>query len=231
MAKRNKKQQKKDDRNIVAVEEALSKSEQFIERNQNSIIYAVAVIVILISGYIGYTRFILSPRERTAQVEIFMAEKRFDRGDYEKALLGDAEYPGFLDIMSDFRMTKTANLARYYAGISHMRLGEWEEGINYLKRFRTRDQILGSMRYGAIGDAYWELGDLQRAARYYRKAYQYKPDNLTTPAFLFKAAQLFEYKGEYGEAIKLYEQIRREYTNSNEGRDIEKFIARAKASK
>ncbi len=231
MAKSKKTQQKKDDRNIVAVEEALSKSEQFIERNQNSIIYGVAVIVILISGYIGYTRFILSPRERTAQTEIFMAEKYFEQGDYETALMGDAEYLGFLDIISDFRMTKTANLARYYAGISLMRLGDWEEGIDYLKRFRTRDQLLGSMRYGAIGDAYWELDDVQRAARYYRKAYQYKPDNLTTPVFLFKAGQLFEYKGEYGEAIRLYERIRKEYSNSNEGRDIEKFIARAKASK
>lgn len=231
MAKSKKTQKKKDDRNIVAVEEALSKSEQFIERNQNSIIYGVAVIVILISGYIGYTRFILSPRERTAQTEIFMAEKRFEQGDYETALMGDAEYLGFLDIISDFRMTKTANLARYYAGVSLMRLGDWEEGIDYLKRFRTRDQLLGSMRYGAIGDAYWELGDLPRAARYYRKAYQYKPDNLTTPVFLFKAGQLFEYKGEYNEAIRLYERIRKEYSNSNEGRDIEKFIARAKASK
>ncbi len=231
MAKSNKKQTKKDDRNIVAVEEALSKSEQFIERNQNIIIYGVAAIVILISGYIGYTRFILSPREQTAQTEIFMAEKHFERGDYEKALIGDAEYPGFLDIIRDFRMTKTANLARYYAGLSHMRLGEWQQGIDYLKRFRTHDQLLGSMRYGAIGDAYWELDDLQKAARYYRKAYRYKPDNLTTPVFLFKAGQLFEFKGEYDEAIKLYRRIQTEYTNSNEGRDIERFIARAKAAK
>ncbi len=231
MAKSNKKQTKKDDRNIVAVEEALSKSEQFIERNQNSIIFAVAVIVILISGYIGYNRFVQLPREDSAHEDIFMAEKRFERGEYEKALIGDLDHLGFLDIITDYRRTKSSNLARYYAGLSHIRLGEYKEGIDYLKRFRTRDQILGSMRYGAIGDAYWELGDLQKAARYYRKAYQYKPDNLTTPAFLFKAGQLYESKGEFSEAIRLYERILKEYTNSNEGRDIEKFIARARASK
>jgi tetratricopeptide (TPR) repeat protein len=229
MAKSNKKQSKQDDRNIVAVEEALSKSEQFIERNQNTIIYAVAIVVLLIAGYIGYTRFILGPRERDARAEMFMAEKYFERGDYELALEGDGEYLGFLDIIANFRMTKSANLSRYYAGVSLMRLGEWEEGIDHLRRFRTDDQLLGAMAYGAIGDAYWELENLQDAARYYRKAYQFKPDKLTTPAFLLKAGLLFEHKGEYAEALRLYERIKKEYANTSEGREIEKYIARAKA--
>ncbi len=229
MAKSNKKQGKQDDRNIVAVEEALSKSEQFIEKNQNTIIYSVAIVVLLIAGYIGYTRLVLSPRERDARSEMFMAEKYFERGDFELALEGDGEYLGFLDIISSFRMTKSANLARYYAGISLVRMGEWEEGIDHLKRFRTRDQLLGAMAYGAIGDAYWELEDTQRAARFYRKAYQYKPDRLTTPAFLMKAGLLYEHKGEYAEALRLYERIQREYADTNEGREIEKYIARVKA--
>ncbi len=231
MAKSKKKKNLQEDKNIMAVEEALSKSERFIEKNQNTIIYTIALVVLLVAGYIGYNRFILGPREKEATAEMFMAEKYFSQGEYELALEGDGEYPGFLDIMADYRMTKSANLARYYTGISMMRLGEWEEGVDYLKRFRTRDQLLGAMAYGAIGDAYWETGDLQRALRYYRKAYQYKPNNLTTPAFLFKAGLLYEHKGEYAEAVKLYNRIKKEYGNSNEGREIEKYIARAKAAK
>ncbi len=225
------KKTKQDDKNIVAVEEALSKSEQFIEKYQNTIIYTVGIIVLLIAGYIGYTRFILTPREKEAQAELFMAQNYFERGDFELALEGDVEYLGFLDIMADFRMTKSANLSRYYAGLSMLHLEEYEEGIDLLKRFRTKDQMLGAMRYGAIGDAYWELGDLQRASRYYRRAYRYKPNSLTTPVYLLKAGLLFEHKGEYDEAIRLYERIRKEYADTNEGRDIEKYIARARASK
>ncbi len=229
MAKKKKK--KEDDRNIVAVETALSKSEQFIERNQNTIVYTVAIIVILIAGYIGYTRFILEPREKEGLAEMFMAEKYFEQGDFELALEGDGEYPGFLDILSDYRMTKAANLARYYAGISLIMLEEYEEGIEHLDRFRKRDQLLGAMAYGAMGDAYWDMGDLDRAARYYRRAYRYEPNNLTTPVFLLKAGLLYEYTGDYEEALARYRRIDREYPDSNEGRDIEKYIARAKASK
>ncbi|TVR43070.1 MAG: tetratricopeptide repeat protein [Bacteroidia bacterium] len=226
MAKSKKSQQ--ESKNIVAVEEALSKTEQFIERNQNIIISAVAIIVLIIAGYIGYTRFILEPREKEGLAEMFMAEKYFQGEEFELALEGDGEFPGFLDIISGYRMTKAANLARYYAGISLINLGEFKEGVDHLQRFRKRDQMLGAMAYGAIGDAYWELGDLQRAARYYRSAYRHQPNNLTTPAFLLKAGLLYEHKGEYAEALRLYERIQREFADSNEARDIEKFIARAR---
>ncbi len=227
MAKSKKK--KEEDKNIVAVEEALSKTEQFIERYQSTLIYSVLAIVIVIAGYIGYTRFILEPREQEGFEEMFMAERYFERGDFELALEGDAEYPGFLDIISDYRMTKAANMARYYAGISLIRLGEHEEGIDHLQDFRKRDTFLGAMAYGAIGDAYWEMGDEDRAIRFYRRAYNYEPNKLTTPAFLFKAGMAYESIGRYDEALERYERIRKEYAQSEEARDIEKYIARAEA--
>ncbi len=229
MAKSKKSQ--KEEKNIVAVEQALSRSEQFIERHQNNIIYTVAIIVLLIAGYIGYTRFILEPRNREARAEMFMAEKYFERQDFELALEGDAEYPGFLEIISDYRRTDAANLSRFYAGISLMQLGEWEEGIEFLEKFRKRDQLLGAMAFGAIGDAYWQLGDTERAARYYRRAYEYKPNDLTTPAYLMKAGMLFESEGRYADALSRYKRIRDEYRDSAEARDIEKYIARAEAKR
>ncbi|MBW6499249.1 MAG: tetratricopeptide repeat protein [Bacteroidales bacterium] len=220
-----------DEKNILAVEEALSRSEQFIERNQNNIVWAVAIIVLIIAGYIGYTRFILAPREKEARAEMFMAEAYFEQDSLQLALDGDAEYPGFLDIISSYRFTKSANLAHYYAGMSYLKLDNYEDAIKHLKKFRERDQILGAMAFGAIGDAHLELGDQSAAARYYRKAYRYKPNNLTTPLFLFKAGLLFEEMGQPGEALSLYERIRDEYQNSAEGRNIERYIGRTSIQK
>ena len=220
-----------DDKNILAVEEALSRSEQFIERNQNTIMWVVAVIVLIIAGYIGYTRFILAPREREARSEMFMAEMYFEQDSLQLALNGDVQYPGFLDIISTYRFTKSANLAHYYAGISHLKLENYEDAIKHLKKFRGRDQILGTMAFGAIGDAYLELDDRSAAARYYRKAYRFKPNDFTTPLFLFKAGLLFEETGQPAEALKLYERIRNEYRNSAEGRNIERYIGRTSVQK
>ncbi len=225
----NKTKKKLDDKNIVAVEEALSRSEQFIERNQHTIVWAVAIIVAIIAGYIGYSRFIVAPREKEARAEMFMAEKYFEKDEFDMALDGDGTYPGFLDIMSDYRMTRSANLSRYYTGVIYLKQGEYEEAIKMLKRFRASDQIVGAMALGAIGDAYLELGDQHQAARYYRKAYRYKPNDFSSPLFLFKAGLLFEEMGEYKDALLVYERIKKDYPNSTEGRNIDRYIARAGA--
>ncbi|MFN2394909.1 MAG: tol-pal system YbgF family protein [Bacteroidales bacterium] len=230
--KENKKGQKQDqgEKNIVAVEEALSKSEQFIERNQNLLIGTVAVIVLLIAGYIGYTRFVLEPREQEARAEMFTAEQYFEQDSLRLALEGDGINFGFLDIISEYRMTKTANLARYYAGVSFLNLGEYEEAIEHLKKFRRRDQILSAMSLGAIGDAYLQLGETGNAINYYKRAADHEPNQLTTPAFLMKLGMVNEMEGNYKEALEAYQRIRDEFPETNEGRNVERFIARVKTA-
>ena len=46
----------KTEERIVAVEEAFSKTEQFIERNQKIILIVVGAIIVLVLGYFGFKR-------------------------------------------------------------------------------------------------------------------------------------------------------------------------------
>ncbi|MFW5663883.1 MAG: tetratricopeptide repeat protein [bacterium] len=225
-----KKEKTKDqsEKNIVAVEEALSKSEQFIERNQNLLIGVVAAIVLIIAGYIGYTRFILEPKEQEARAEIFMAEQYFEQDSLRLALEGDGANLGFLDIISDYGMTKTANLARYYAGVSYLNLGEYEEAIEHLQKFRKKDQLVGAMAYGALGDAYLNMDDYSEAAKQYRRAANHEPNPLTSPAFLMKLGRVLELEGDHEGALEAYQTIKNDFPDTNEGRNIEKYIARVK---
>src|ERR1035437_3417275 len=94
---------------IVAVEEAFSKTEQWIEKNQRIIIIVVGVIVVVVLGFFGFKRFYLAPKEKEAQAQMFMAEKYFEMDSINKAPNGDGNYPGFLAIISDYGITKSAN--------------------------------------------------------------------------------------------------------------------------
>jgi tetratricopeptide (TPR) repeat protein len=220
------KEGKTEDR-IVAVEEALSRTEHFIERYQNIILIVVAVIIIGVLGFFAFKRYYIAPREKEAQAQMFMAEKYFEQDSLTKALNGDGNYLGFLDIIDQYGMTKSSNLAKYYAGISYLHLGEFQKAIDYLKKFNGNDMVAGPMATGAIGDAYMELGNADEAIRYYLKAADQRNNEFTTPVFLFKAGQSYELQGKYDKALELYRRIKADYPRSFEGTQIDKYIVYA----
>ncbi|MFP4620671.1 MAG: hypothetical protein ACLFM7_05135, partial [Bacteroidales bacterium] len=58
-----------------SVENALTRTEQFIENNQKIITSVVLVIVILVGAYLLFTRYYLQPMEDEAQEQMFRAEQ------------------------------------------------------------------------------------------------------------------------------------------------------------
>jgi len=213
---------------IVAVEEALSRTEQFIENNQKTMTIVVSVIVVIILGFFGYKKFIVQPMEKEAQSQIFMAEMYFEKDSLDKALYGDGNYLGFVEVADDYGITKTANLAKYYAGICYLKKGEYENAIDYLESFSLDDKIIAPMALGAIGDAYSELKEFDNAASYYMNAANENENEFTSPAFLFKAGLTYEILEDFKSALKAYQRIEKDYENSTEAMDIEKYIARVK---
>jgi tetratricopeptide (TPR) repeat protein len=221
------KKKDKTEEGIVAVEEVLGRTEQFIENNQKVLSLIVGVIVILILGFFAFKRFYVEPRETEAREQIFMAEKYFESDSLNLALFGDGNYPGFLDIIDDYSLTETANLAKYYAGISYLNMGDFESAIDYLDSYNGKDQIVAPMALGAIGDAYMELDDQSKAVSYYMDAAKENVNDFTSPLFYLKAGWAYELMGNYDKALKVYKKIQSEFPKSNEAREIEKYIARA----
>jgi tetratricopeptide (TPR) repeat protein len=213
---------------IQGVEGALSKTEQFIEDNQKILtivtLSAVAIVVI----FLGYKRFIVQPAENEAQSQMFVAEQYFERDSFNLALYGDGNYYGFLDIIDEYKITKAANLAHYYSGISYLRMGEYESAIEYLKKFDSDDHMLAPLTQGALGDAYLELDDQEEALRHYERASSLNDNAFLSPIFLFKAGRIYESLGDFTKALRNYERIKSDYPESQEARNIEKFITRVK---
>ena len=216
----------KTEERIVAVEEAFSKTEQFIEKNQKIILIVVGAIIVVVLGYFGFKRLYIAPREKEAQSQMFMAEKCFEMDSVTKALKGDGNYLGFLDIIDQFSMTKAANLSHYYAGICYLKKGEYQNAIDQLNDFSTNDELVAPMALGALGDANMELNNTDKAAEYYLKAADKKLNDLTSPLFLMKAGMAYEVAGKKEDALKAYNRIKTDFPKSNEARDIDKYIAR-----
>ncbi len=222
-----KKKSNQDD-NLQELESALTKTEQFIEDNQMKITYAVGVIVVLVAVFLAFNKFYLQPKEEEALTQMFMAENYFEKDSFNLAINGDGNYLGFLDIIDDYGVTKSANRAKYYTGISYLRMGQYEDAIDYLKKFKTNDLLLAPVKAGAIGDAMLELGNSDDALKQYKKAYSETENELTTPIYKMKAARLLESMDKLEEALKLYEEIKKDYPESAEGTTVDRYIARVK---
>jgi tetratricopeptide (TPR) repeat protein len=212
--------------NLKEVEHALTTAELFFEKNAKiiSIIFGAAVVVALL--LLATHRFYTIPRENKAKEQIFTAEQYFEKDSFNLALNGDGNYPGVLDIIDNYGRTPAGNLAKYYAGISYLHIGKYKEAISYLEDFKTDDLLLKPVATGAIGDAYAELGNKEQAVKYYAEAAEMKTNNFTTPIYMLKEARMYEQMGNKEKALSKYLTIKDKYGDTNEGRLVDKYIAR-----
>lgn len=212
---------------IKNVEETLTRTEQFLEENYKPLLTGLAVVVVLV-GLFWLGKMYLSNRNDEAQSQMYQAQKYLELDSINLALNGDGNYLGFIDIAKEYKFTNAGNLAKYGAGICYLHLGDYEEAIDFLGKYSKKDKVIGSIAIGATGDAYVELGDMEKGVSKYLEAADFADNSFNTPLFLMKAAEIYELSGKYTDALKLYEKIRDEYPTSTEGSSIEKYIARAK---
>lgn len=221
--KTNKEQQ---DAGFEGIELALTKTERFIEQNQKTLIYVVSGIVLVVLIFIGSKRFYFGPREENASKEMFMAEKFFDKDSFDLALNGYGTYPGFLQIIDDYGMTKSSNLAKYYAGVCYLNMGQFDDAITYLNKFKTNDILIGASKYSSLGDAFSGNSKFEEAAAAYLKGADKYENNFSSPILLKKAGLVYEELKQYKKAYDVYTRLKQTYPDSQEGREMDKFIAR-----
>ncbi|KAA6317408.1 hypothetical protein EZS27_032429 [termite gut metagenome] len=214
------------------VEEVVVQSEAFFIKNQKAIIIGLIAIVLIVTGYFAYRHLYAVPREEKAQIALFKSEQYFENGAYDLALNGDSiGYIGFLKVIEQYSGTDVANLAKAYAGICYKQLEDYEKAIEYLSGFSGNDQMVTPSILGAIGNAYAELDQLDKASSFLIRAADKADNNALSPVFLKQAGDIFMKQEKYDDAVKVYTKIKEKYFQSPQAMDIDKYIERAKMMK
>jgi len=215
-----------EEKNVVA------QAQKYWASYSNQIVYALAVIVLLVAGYLGYKYMIQEPNEKKASESMFQAEAYYRMDSAKLALNGDNINAGFLKIISKYSGTKAANLASFYAGSCYMKTGDFNNAVKYLKDFSTPALQVQARAYGLLGDAYAELNKKEDAVDQYKKAGTVFPkDDLLSPEYLFRAGYLYESMGKTKEAVEMYQQIKDKYPSTQRGYDIDRYLARLGVTK
>ena len=220
---------KKDEERLEKIESTLGKSEMFIEKNKKTIIIVVIAAIVVVLAFLGIKKFYWEPRQAAAANDIWHAEQYFDKGDFKTALEGDSINDGFKAVVEKYGSTKSGNLAKYYAGICSLQLGQFEDAIDYLKDFDSKDFIMSALALYNIGNAYMELGEMEQAADYYMQAAE-KNHNITLSPMMMKiAGDTYDMMGDYKKALEVYNRIRADYPKSTEADHVQKNIAMVEA--
>lgn len=216
-----------EDEMLVDLAEVKDRYQVFFEKYRTIIFAVVGGIALLILGSLAYNNLIKAPKEKAAAKKIFRAEAQFASDSFSTSLNGvKGAYAGFADIIADNGGTNTGNLARLYAAIDFLHLGDTKNAIKLLNNFSADGDFAPILKNGLLGDAYSEEGKTSEALTYYRKAASLNRNDLLTPYYLYKAGLLSEHLNKVEDAKKLYQQIRTDFPNTSQARDIEKHLIR-----
>ena len=225
MAK-NKKQQVKDE--PIALDVQLNKGEAFIEKNWKKIAAVLGVVIVVVAGVYLYKHH-MADQELEAQGAIASAQTAFAQQQYEQALNGDGNNKGFLKIIDEFGGTKTANLAKLYAGLAYAKTDKVDEAIKMLEDFSAEDDdMVSPAAIAALGNLYVKKGDNEKGLKTLLKAADEANNDAVSPVFLLQAGEVYESMGQNDKAVELYEKIKKQYFRSPLSQEMDKYIERAK---
>jgi tetratricopeptide (TPR) repeat protein len=218
------------------LDETASRSEKWIEKNSKPLFYSLVLIAVVILGSLGYNKYIIEPTETEAANELSYPRKHFNAASSasigQDSLLNlsldgaDGKY-GFVDISNTYGGTKAGNLANYYAGVSYLKLKQYDKAIDFLSKFSSDDELLGPTAIGAIGDAFADINQPKDALKYYEEAAAKKSNDFTAPLFLYKAGITAMELKEYSKALSLFTKIKSDFPKSFQAGDIDRYIASA----
>lgn len=221
------------------LDEGAGRAETWVAENQNYIYAIVGIAVIVVLGYLGYQRFIQEPKESEAANEMAMAEEYMSNAMnasgaqrdslYNLALTGGEGKYGFLDIIENYSGTDAANLAKYNAGFAYLHTGNYQEAINHLEDFKSKDEVLAALATGGIGDAFLQLNQPEEALDYYEDAAKMRDNEFTTPRFLLKAAITALQLDKAKDAENYLTRIQDEYPNTPEAEQVAVYLGQARA--
>ncbi|REL37964.1 hypothetical protein DYD21_04935 [Rhodohalobacter sp. SW132] len=215
---------KKEDLEQDILIEYSSRFMYYYEQNKATVIGGVLGVLLVIGLIVGY--FVYSgQQEQEAQDLLGIAEEQFMRGNYETALLGDEDdfSLGFVQIADNYSRTSAGNLANYYAAVSEMELGNYEDALDRIQRFDVPSGIMGVAPISLHAIILSELDRYEEAAEMYVRAAEWNENNSTTPLNLLEAAQAYREAGDDTNALRMVNRILDNYPNSQQATEAQRL--------
>ncbi|MDE6294891.1 MAG: tetratricopeptide repeat protein [Muribaculaceae bacterium] len=203
----------------------LTNAGQKVADNKKIIYWALGIIVV-IAVFIGsYFWIYRNPGLNNSWAAYNQVELTANGNDTIRA----REYAKVADKYSHFDAGNVASLA---AAEAYYNIGKYQEAVKYLDKFDTSDDVLLAQAKMLLGDSYVNLKKYDEAISAFKYAEKKSDKNpQIAPRVLLKMAVVYDEQKKYGDALKCYETIKKDYPQFSlgNGLSIDSYIEREKA--
>lgn len=218
---KKKKQEKKyaTEEAFQSLEQTVQQSEHFLEKNAKVLAIIFGAFILIAVGYFAYLKFVKEPKNLDAQKEIVTADQMFESDSMALALNGSpGSYMGYNQIIDEYSGTDVANIAKYKSAIALYQEGKYQEALDRINSFSTKETSLKAMKNGIKGDALVQLGQKDQGLDAYEEAINATKLMVLQQIFTKKAAVLAFDLQQYDRGLKTVQAFLKSHPDE-EGND------------
>lgn len=210
---------------IDNINDSLTGLEQKVQNNQKVIMWLCVSAAAVVCVIFLYVYAFHNPRKEAGNNAIGQADMELINGNDSIAL---DQYQQVVDNYGG----DAANRAALNAAILLYKDKKYQEAIEYLKKYDTKESVIGAGALSLQGDCYVNLKDYDNALSCFRKAAKESDNNPHyTPYFMMKEATVLHEMKDYKKEAAVYEKIMADYPAYGETNriDFQKYVDRANA--
>lgn len=199
-------------------------------QSSRKLINIVGIAIIVVAGLIVFAKMYWLPqREQAASQKLAKLHHYFETDSFAVVVNGikGKKMATAPEIADDYSFTNKGKEAALMAGLSFMQLGKWEKAEKYLNKANSDDLLLGPSILAAKATCYSEMNKPDKAAAAYEKAGEMGKNDFTAQYFK-KAGIHYEKSGDLKSALRCYQIVKNEYSATEIGSDIDKYIYKVK---
>lgn len=193
-------------------------------RNQKTIIWVSATIAVIVCLVLLYVYAIRRPGIQAADNAIGHADITMMTTADDSAAI--AQYKNVADNYG----YDAGSRAALNAAILLYQRGEYQQALDYVKKYNPKEAIIGAAAKSLEGDCYVNLDQLEPALEAFRKAVKISDKNPSyTPFFMMKEATVLREMKNYKAEADIYREILAKYPQygAQYGIDFKKYLRRA----
>lgn len=196
-----------------------------IETNKKAMGIAMGAILIVAALTFAWLYLYKVPTNNKAME----AYNKVELSTFGSDSLASAQYKQIVD---KYGSTPAGNLASISAAETLYESGNYEEAVKYLKKFSSKDKVLDANAQMLLGDCYVNIKKYDDAIAAFKNAVKKADGNpQIAPRALMKQAVVYDEQKKFGDALKCYETIKKDYPEFSLGNgiSIDSYIEREKA--